>query len=284
VTASTGSGDGSLGLNLNDDDSIADGAGNKLGGTGTGNGNSIGQVYVVSTTVTTFRWRSFHSSHAYGGSYTTDHLAGARATFNFSGTSITWFTITGPNQGMARVTIDGVGKGTFNQYAPTNHFKVPRKFTGLAAGPHTISIIVKGRKGAPGGTGSFVSVDAFRAGGNLISTPASTYAWRNVANASAQGGSFAKSDVHGSTVTFSFRGTGVEVYTFIAPDQGKAAISLDGAKVKTIDDYAKTAHFGIRWSLTGLMPGVHTVKITVLGKKRAASAGRSIGVDAFHAL
>jgi hypothetical protein len=284
VTASTGIGDGSLGLNLNDDDSIVDGSGNKLGGTGAGNGNSAGQVYTVSTTVTTFRWRIVHSSHAYGGSYTTEHLTGARATINLSGTSITWFTITGPNQGLAKVAIDGVGKGTFNQYAPTTHFKVARKFAGLAAGSHTISIIVKGRKGAPGGTGSFVSIDAFKAGGNLISTPAATYAWRTVTNASAQGGSYAKSDVHGSSVTFLFRGTGVELYTLLGPDQGKASVSLDGAKVKTIDDYAKTAHFGIRWSVTDLNPGAHTVKITVLGKKRTASTGRSIGVDAFHVL
>ena len=55
VTASTGTGSGTLGLNLNDDDSIADAAGNKLGGTGTGtagsggagNGSFTGEVYTV---------------------------------------------------------------------------------------------------------------------------------------------------------------------------------------------------------------------------------------------
>ena len=47
VTASTGTGSGTLGLNLVDDDSIADGVGNKLGGTGNGNGNFTGQVYTV---------------------------------------------------------------------------------------------------------------------------------------------------------------------------------------------------------------------------------------------
>ena len=45
VTASTGSGSGTLGLNLVDDDSIADAAGNKLGGAGTGNGNATGATY-----------------------------------------------------------------------------------------------------------------------------------------------------------------------------------------------------------------------------------------------
>ena len=47
VTASTGTGSGTLGLNLVDDDSIADTAGNKLGGTGAGNGNFTGQVYTI---------------------------------------------------------------------------------------------------------------------------------------------------------------------------------------------------------------------------------------------
>jgi hypothetical protein len=47
VTASTGTGSGSLGLNLVDDDSIADGVGNKLGGSGAGNGNFTGEVYTI---------------------------------------------------------------------------------------------------------------------------------------------------------------------------------------------------------------------------------------------
>src|SRR5262249_11210951 len=44
VTVNTGTGDGSLRLDLTDDDSIADPAGNTLGGTGTGNGNYNGSA------------------------------------------------------------------------------------------------------------------------------------------------------------------------------------------------------------------------------------------------
>ncbi len=47
VTVSTGTGAGTLGLNLVDDDSIADAAGNLLGGTGSGNGNFTGQIYTI---------------------------------------------------------------------------------------------------------------------------------------------------------------------------------------------------------------------------------------------
>src|SRR5207253_210067 len=48
-----GTGNGTLGLNLVDNDSIADGTGNKLGGTGTGNGNFTGQTYAVDKTAPT---------------------------------------------------------------------------------------------------------------------------------------------------------------------------------------------------------------------------------------
>jgi Big-like domain-containing protein len=232
----------------------------------------------------TYRWRTIHSSHAYGGSYTTDHLAGAKATIVLSGTSITWFTTTGPSQGLAQVVIDGIAKGTFDQYAPTAHFKVARRVSGLSSGTHTVSIIAKGRKGAPAGTGSFVSIDAFKAGGNVIGTPALTYTWRRVRKAGALGGSYAKSDLAGSRVTFRFRGTGLDAYTLLSPDQGKASVFVDGVKMATVDDYSTTAHFGIAWSSPVLTDDVHTVRITVLGKKRSSSSGRSVGVDGFHVL
>jgi DNA/RNA endonuclease G (NUC1) len=47
VNVNTGTGSGTIGLNLVDDDTIADGVGNKLGGTGAGNGNFTGAVYTV---------------------------------------------------------------------------------------------------------------------------------------------------------------------------------------------------------------------------------------------
>src|SRR5205085_2865753 len=50
LTVNTGSGSGTVGLNLVDNDSILDTAGNKLGGTGAGNGNFTGQVYTIDKT------------------------------------------------------------------------------------------------------------------------------------------------------------------------------------------------------------------------------------------
>jgi len=54
VTVNSGSGNGTIRLDLTDDDTIADGAGNKLGGTGAGNGNfTSGQVYTMDKTLPT---------------------------------------------------------------------------------------------------------------------------------------------------------------------------------------------------------------------------------------
>jgi hypothetical protein len=53
VTAGSVTGDGDLTLSLVDDDSIADLAGNALGGAGTGNGNLTGQTYAVDRTTPT---------------------------------------------------------------------------------------------------------------------------------------------------------------------------------------------------------------------------------------
>ncbi len=53
VTSGTGTGTGTLGLDLADDDTIADAAGNPLGGAGAGNGNFSGQAYSVDRTAPT---------------------------------------------------------------------------------------------------------------------------------------------------------------------------------------------------------------------------------------
>lgn len=53
VTSSSGTGDGTLELDLADDDTIADTAGNPLGGAGAGNGNFSGQAYSLDRTAPT---------------------------------------------------------------------------------------------------------------------------------------------------------------------------------------------------------------------------------------
>jgi hypothetical protein len=228
-----------------------------------------------------YRWRSVSGHSAYGRSYAVEHLAGAQATFSFTGDAVTWYTVTGPSQGKARVTIDGHARGTFNQYADAFHFKVRRSFTGLGGGTHTITISVLGEKGSANGTDRLVAIDAFGVGSNLTTTPGLATSWGTVKASSASGGSFAEDDLSGASFSFTFRGTGVDWYTVLGPDQGRAKVLVDGKLVKTIDGFAKQTTFGAKRSVGGLADGVHTLRIVVLGQSRPAATGSLVSIDRF---
>lgn len=100
---------------------------------------------------------------ASGGDLHYTDAAGAKATYQFAGNSITWLTSTGPNRGIARVYIDGVDKGTVDLHAPSYSFKVPIVYTGLSWGPHTIEIV---NTGNTSGTGTRIVLDGFERGLN----------------------------------------------------------------------------------------------------------------------
>ena len=91
--------------------------------------------------------------------YTT--TAGARATFTFTGTSVSWIGYRGPQAGIARVSLDGVLVGDVDTYAPAAQFRaVVFSRAGLAPGSHTLTIEATGLKN-PASTDVFIVVDRF---------------------------------------------------------------------------------------------------------------------------
>ena len=55
---------------------------------------------------TAFTWRTVNTASAFGGSYVVDHVAGASASYRFTGSSITWYTNIGPNYGIADLYVE----------------------------------------------------------------------------------------------------------------------------------------------------------------------------------
>lgn len=227
------------------------------------------------------RWQPVSSAAALGGSFVREHLAGAKASWSFTGTSVTWWTVTGPTQGRAYVYVDGVRVKAVNNYAASQHFHVARKVTGLAAKTHRIQVFVRGLKGAKAGKGTFVSIDGFTVGSATTNTPSLAMVWRTVKNTHLSAGAASVTDLARSAVLLTFRGTGVTWFTVHGPAQGKAQVWLDGALKMTVDNYAATTTFGVKRSLSKLADKVHTLRIVVLGKHRAAAKGNSIQVDRF---
>jgi len=227
-----------------------------------------------------YAWRTVAARDALGGSYLAERSAGAAATFAFPGRSITWYTVVGPDQGRASVWIDGERLGTFDQYAPRKEHRVARSFTGLPRGDHTIAIRVLGT-GSSASSDTLVAIDGFEAGGRRIATPELALSWGTVRAPGASGGSVAASDGKRASVELTFRGTGIAWTTVRGPDQGRAAIYVDGALVRTVDNFASEPTFGVVRTVSGLAEGVHELRIVVLGEARGKATGTFVSVDRF---
>jgi hypothetical protein len=76
-----------------------------------------------------------------------------------------------------------------------------------------------------------------------------------------------------------FRGTGIDWFTYLGPDQGRAEVYLDGLLVGKVDNYAASPAFGVARSFTGLADDVHTFRIVVLGDARPAADGALVSID-----
>lgn len=230
-----------------------------------------------------YSWRTVTNSRARGGSYVTERSAGATATFAFSGRSITWYTMRGPAQGRAAVWIDGKRVGVFDQYAASTDFGVARSFTKLPNGSHTITIRVLGKASAAA-SDTLVAIDGFEVGTRRVGTPELDLRWGTVKAPSASSGSLVASDVKRASLELTFRGTGIAWTTVRGPDQGRAAIYVDGTLVRTVDNYASGPTFGVVRTVSGLAEGVHELRIVVLGEARGKAEGTLVSIDRFSVI
>jgi len=226
----------------------------------------------------TYAWRTESASSAYGGSFTVEHRSGALASYSFSGTYVTWYTNTGRRYGNATVTIDGVHRGAFNQYASASHYRVSRTFH-VSSGTHSISIRVSGTKGSSNGTGTDVAVDAFRGAGHTDTTPHASYSWRRLASSSAYGGYYTTGDLSGDSASFVFRGTAIRWVTVLGHSMGKAAIYIDGVSKGTIDNYSSSTRYRVSHVWSHLSDRQHTILIKALGTHRSGASGNTIALD-----
>jgi hypothetical protein len=226
-------------------------------------------------------WPATKSRSAFGGSFVREHLAGAAATWTFSGTSVTWWTVTGRAQGKASVFVDGVRKATVNNYAAATKFHVARTVKGLKAARHTLKIKVLGVKGSKAATGTFVAVDAFTVGKTRTATPALAMTLRSLSSSRLLGGHAIVGDVANEAVTLTFRGTAIAWYTVRGVNQGKAAVYVDGVLKATWDNYATKASYGVKRTIGKLADKVHTVKIVVLGRHHKGGKGNLVTTDRF---
>lgn len=228
---------------------------------------------------THYAWRNVGASSAYGGSYRTEHSGGAQMTYAFTGTSVTWYTVTGRSQGQAYVYVDGVRKAVVNDYAAATAYKVARTVSGLTNAKHVLRIYVTGLKGNAAGTGTYVSVDAVKVGATLTVTPSMDALWRKASAPGASGSTVATDDLAGASAWLTFRGTSVSWWTSTGRDRGKAQVYVDGVLKGTYDLYGASTAYNVKRLFSGLTNAVHTVKVVALGTHRAGATGSLVTVD-----
>jgi len=236
---------------------------------------------VEQETSASYGWRKAAAASAIGTTYHVERVAGARASFAFRGTGVTWWTMTGPTQGTASLYVDGVFKANVNNFSSAYRWKVGRTIGGLSNTNHTLTIVVRGARGSTAGTDTQIVVDAMTSSLKLQSAPALAFGWGGVAATGLSGGKAVRANLGGAAAQFTFRGTSVAWTTVVGRDMGRASIYVDGALKATVDNYASATAYGVVRRVTGLSDAVHTVRIVALGTRRTGATGTWVVVDRF---
>jgi hypothetical protein len=216
--------------------------------------------------------------------YRASQVTGDSVTFKTTASkTVTWLTHRGPAMGKAKVLIDGKAKGTFDLYsAKPSAGSVT--FTGLTSAAHTVKVEVLGTKDARS-AGTAVVVNGFKVGTalTLASSPAIQYdSWAGIRQAAASGGSYRQTGSANARVSFTFTGTSIDWITATGPGYGRARVMIDGAARPTVDLYKKAQSWQVAIFYGGLSKGKHTITISPLGTKDAASTSTNIAIDAFR--
>lgn len=106
-------------------------------------------------------WSTVSTSRASGGNLRRSTTTGSTAKYSFNGTGVRWIGARSEKAGIADVRIDGLLVATVDQYATRASYQaVMFERSGLAPGPHTLEIGVRGTRN-PKATDVRTFVDAF---------------------------------------------------------------------------------------------------------------------------
>ena len=217
----------------------------------------------------------------------------ARATFAFTGRSVTWIGYRSVSSGIARVFVDGAFVADVDLFARIDESSV-RVYTvkGLGNGAHTLTLEVTGLKNAES-QGVEVVVDAFDvpapAVSHLQDTDPNVGFSTGWAQTTAQesgipwsGASAAVSTTAGTQATLAFNGTAIGWIGARSPDGGIARVYLDGVMVREVDTYRHSLKVqDTLFKADALADGNHSLTIEVTGSRNGASSGTRVVVDAF---
>jgi trimeric autotransporter adhesin len=235
-----------------------------------------------------------------GGAAQQSTVAGATASFTFTGTSVRWIGRRSRFNGIALVRVDGGPAIEVDLFGRPDEIRTPvLTLYGLSEGQHTLTIEVTGRQ-HPNADANVVVVDAFDVQPPIVShlqetDPDITFSagWVHLDDGKWSGGSVRSgsepafggaraTETAGASLTLKFRGTGISWIGYRGSNAGIARVLVDGSLISEVDTYAaKEKVQEVVFTATGLADTTHTLTIEATGRKNDASTGVQIVVDAF---
>ncbi|WP_157759536.1 hypothetical protein [Cellulosimicrobium cellulans] len=147
-----------------------------------------------------------------------------------------------------------------------------------AAAKDAYSVRLSPQPGGPVTPPGDVTVDANATGPGAFTYSAGWGSTTGIADMYA--GTARWSPTAGSTASFTFTGTSVDLYTVRDTDQGRMNVTVDGGPPVLVDNYAASrTGSALRWSSGTLPAGTHTVTVTVTGTKSAESSHTTVALD-----
>jgi hypothetical protein len=228
------------------------------------------------------------------GTLSETQTAGASARLTFTASrSISLVYTMGGNRWKTNVYIDGYLVETLQNRTPVaNQRWHVMKTWAVSPGTHTIQVVALGAVDGQNIHQSWSDVDAFivdadaaSAGGPGVTSifPADYYlveyggTWNWVTDTTY--GNRMQSRTRGSSFRFTFSGTNVTLKYLASANRGIAEITLDGQIKADLDQYGPGV---VRsYTISNLPPGVHTLTVTVSGRKRAEATNDIVGVSNF---
>ena len=108
-------------------------------------------------------------------------------------------------------------------------------------------------------------------------------AWTHGADSTYYNNSKSVSNTSGSTATFGFTGTTINIYTKRTTSSGKYDVYIDNVYAATADAYNTADESAVKtYSNSGLTNAAHTVRVQLAGQKNAGSDGYYVGLDYFE--
>lgn len=230
-------------------------------------------------------WNIANDPKNSNGTIKTSDSVGDSVTFNFYGTGFTWFGPQTLNRGIAKVTVDGVAYDADTSSAEGGYKKVLYTLDGLDLGKHTVKIEVTNRKNDQSMSVAQVidyievldSTKVLKAGTYEDDNVAFNFTgnWVNLSGSNFSGSTAKFSSDTGSAVEFKIDGTGFTWYGSTTKNRGIAKVTIDGVE-HSIDTASEQGGYKkALYTIDGLTPGRHNIKIEVTDDRNATSAANS---------